>query len=283
MSEPQSSGDVDRVLDNIRKLVSTKGSERPAPRERLMLTSDLRVPQKDDTRDDTPKVDGPPLDLSLEARIAHLESAVASEQGFEPDGSEAQEPPLDGIMPDLAALFREEKTADVSPPDPEGSGQAAGPDPQPVEADHPVPAAPEASVPATQSDHVSVTDSWAFDVLPSAPSPQSSAPEQAVTDDGARADPTRSQAAPSTDPMEDDQAIPFIHATHPRPSADRPAEAIGSADDDATLLDEDMLRELVAEIVREELSGALGERITRNVKKLVRREIMRALAAREFD
>lgn len=52
-----------------------------------------------------------------------------------------------------------------------------------------------------------------------------------------------------------------------------------SADD---YLDEDSLRELVASIVREELQGPLGERITRNVRKLVRREIHRALAAHDL-
>lgn len=49
------------------------------------------------------------------------------------------------------------------------------------------------------------------------------------------------------------------------------------------VLDEEMLRDLVAEIVREELQGALGERITRNVRKLVRAEIQRALAANKFS
>jgi hypothetical protein len=52
---------------------------------------------------------------------------------------------------------------------------------------------------------------------------------------------------------------------------------------DETLLDEDTLREMVADIVRQELQGALGERITRNVRKLVRREIHRALMAQEFE
>ncbi|WP_019296121.1 MULTISPECIES: hypothetical protein [unclassified Leisingera] len=47
-------------------------------------------------------------------------------------------------------------------------------------------------------------------------------------------------------------------------------------------LDEDALRDLVASIVREELQGPLGERITRNVRKLVRREIHRALAAHDL-
>ncbi|HAV07885.1 MAG TPA: hypothetical protein DEF12_08140 [Rhodobacteraceae bacterium] len=52
---------------------------------------------------------------------------------------------------------------------------------------------------------------------------------------------------------------------------------------DDAIIDEDMLREMVADIVRQELMGALGERITRNVRKLVRREIHRALSAQEFE
>jgi hypothetical protein len=48
-------------------------------------------------------------------------------------------------------------------------------------------------------------------------------------------------------------------------------------------LDEDMLRDLVGDIVRQELQGALGERITRNVRKLVRREIHRMLISQELE
>lgn len=53
--------------------------------------------------------------------------------------------------------------------------------------------------------------------------------------------------------------------------------------DDATIMDEDALRELVSQLVREELQGALGERITRNVRKLVRREIQRALVSKDLE
>jgi cell pole-organizing protein PopZ len=53
--------------------------------------------------------------------------------------------------------------------------------------------------------------------------------------------------------------------------------------EDEAVLDEETLRELVAEIVRQELQGALGERITRNVRKLVRREIQRALTSNELE
>jgi hypothetical protein len=53
--------------------------------------------------------------------------------------------------------------------------------------------------------------------------------------------------------------------------------------EDEGYFDETVLRDLVRDLIREELSGALGERITRNVRKLVRAEINRALTARDFD
>lgn len=49
-----------------------------------------------------------------------------------------------------------------------------------------------------------------------------------------------------------------------------------------TALDESVLRDMVREMIREELQGTLGERITRNVRKLVRAEINRVLASRDL-
>lgn len=60
------------------------------------------------------------------------------------------------------------------------------------------------------------------------------------------------------------------------------AAVLGEALDRGFEVDEAALREMVADIVRQELQGALGERITRNVRKLVRREIHRALAAHDL-
>lgn len=51
----------------------------------------------------------------------------------------------------------------------------------------------------------------------------------------------------------------------------------------AAALGEPALRALVAEIVREELRGELGARITGNIRKLVRREILRAQSLRDTD
>ncbi len=60
-------------------------------------------------------------------------------------------------------------------------------------------------------------------------------------------------------------------------------ETGGEISDEEQILDEATLRELVAEILRAELQGPLGERITRNMRKLVQREVQRALAARDLD
>mmetsp|Transcript_1107 Transcript_1107/g.2212 ORF Transcript_1107/g.2212 Transcript_1107/m.2212 type:complete len:422 (-) Transcript_1107:312-1577(-) len=73
------------------------------------------------------------------------------------------------------------------------------------------------------------------------------------------------------------------------PAAD-PVEDLGDArspftfpETDEGILDEDTLREIIVEVVREELQGVLGQRITRNVRKMVRREIRLALAAEDLE
>ena len=48
-------------------------------------------------------------------------------------------------------------------------------------------------------------------------------------------------------------------------------------------VDDDLLRTMVASLVREELQGALGERMTDRLRKLVRREVQIALGQRERD
>ena len=49
----------------------------------------------------------------------------------------------------------------------------------------------------------------------------------------------------------------------------------------APILDEESLRDLINAIVREELQGELGERIGRNLRKLIRQEIAQFLDERE--
>lgn len=90
---------------------------------------------------------------------------------------------------------------------------------------------------------------------------------------GSDDDRTARQGAPATGSA--------VDATSGNAGAEQRAAAADAVNgllaDGGDTLDEDALRDLVADIVRQELQGALGERITRNVRKLVRREIHRAL------
>ncbi|MEM6311791.1 MAG: hypothetical protein AAF754_17290 [Pseudomonadota bacterium] len=96
-------------------------------------------------------------------------------------------------------------------------------------------------------------------------------PAMAVTPDGVELDQSETvadHAVGTNDVAPDEQVL------------DAAAETLSGEPD---VLDEEVLRDLVSEIVRQELQGALGERITRNVRKLVRREIHRAMATQDLD
>ena len=84
-----------------------------------------------------------------------------------------------------------------------------------------------------------------------------------------------------------DQVVSFDSHRARAPSAEaKAAEPLELTDPDGnplTILDEEALQEIVRQLIREELQGSLGERITRNVRKLVRAEINRALTARSLD
>lgn len=84
---------------------------------------------------------------------------------------------------------------------------------------------------------------------------------------------------------DDAEATPSAAAAETTKAGPKPVpDAAPKAEMDlSALIDHDALRDMVAAVLREELNGALGERITRNVRKLVRREINRVLVSREFD
>ncbi|WP_371153232.1 hypothetical protein [Jannaschia sp. 2305UL9-9] len=100
------------------------------------------------------------------------------------------------------------------------------------------------------------------------------------------------QAAPLDADTEVEAAVDTLAAENVTPLSTHPTFADEDDDDDTdvdladisdAVTTDDALRDLIAEIVRQELSGALGERITRNVRKLVRREIRQMLSSGEFD
>jgi len=132
-----------------------------------------------------------------------------------------------------------------------------------------------------------------------APEPQSTAAE--AGDHDAAAMETVEDAEP-TRPIFSRRVQPDAPETPDAPdtsdtSADPQADAHGTDVDDLGaepspfafpdpedgILDEDTLREIIVDVVREELQGVLGQRITRNVRKMVRREIRLALAAEDLE
>lgn len=74
------------------------------------------------------------------------------------------------------------------------------------------------------------------------------------------------------------EPVATVHADDTQVSTAFAEDQVDAALDEQ-IIDEETLRVMVAEIVRAELHGELGERITRNVRKLVRQEVARALVA----
>lgn len=85
-----------------------------------------------------------------------------------------------------------------------------------------------------------------------------------------------SDAAPETN-------LPIAADADPEPVGPLPTEFVDADGMQLDVLDEHALQEIVRQTLRAELQGELGERITRNVRKLVRAEINRALMARDLD
>jgi hypothetical protein len=114
---------------------------------------------------------------------------------------------------------------------------------------------------------------------PVAPAPTAAEPNTTAPDAEATAQPALASVREA--PVNPAPIAAEATTTAPAPEAeDQPV--LGEDDGEDMVFDEAMLRELVTDILREELQGALGQRITRNVRKLVRSEIARALATRDL-
>jgi hypothetical protein len=307
MSDPLKSTDIEDVLSSIRRLVSEETGERPAKGDaapgnsRLVLTPALRVneagPDEDHAQggDQDDRAGDPP---------AHTDDGAADDY---PDVTIPAQPEAG----DAPATADAETDAPVT-------ADAADVDPTQVDdAQHLIDAFVAEEVHRTDAADMSQSDGT--DAAPhAAPTAHADAAQNETRADQPAEEPAGDDSAPALD-WEDhtagDQAHPQerhgwsgtlydaarAHGTEPpeQPAAQAPRQTPPTeettdtdardeaydflSDDDDAVLDEEALRELVAEIVRQELQGALGERITRNVRKLVRREIHRALSAQEFD
>ncbi|WP_417248096.1 hypothetical protein [Celeribacter sp.] len=223
--------------------------------------------------DDTPEPDAAShvAGLSLEERIAELEQAIgAVEDEWEPDGSLDLD---DEIPHEVPRAFTQKAVMD----DHAAQGNAPKGEAAQDEASQEMPV--ETATPL--GDNVHVLGSF-----------------------GSRAVPNQEHAeAPTVDAMEQDDLAPVFPEVddfapagfHDDPSSaaivqdggdfafdDELPEVEEEAETPVTL-DEAALRAVVADVLGEELRGHLGERMTRNIRRLVRREVQRALAMRDLS
>lgn len=270
MSEPMSSTEIEDVLSSIRRLVSD--DMRPAPKlaasvgDKLILTPALRVVQTEaEMAEPLPAAVSDPVPMFVAVPRVHLMDA--------PRGG------LGDVVASVGAAVDaspDDWEAEVGDSAPQPDIAAANPWALPVEEDfaaHDVLAEPPLA--AAPHDHFEYHAAEA--TLPA------QTPAWAQEDDVTQDDEAEAPAAPlhgtvEPDPVWADAAEASVLAALAEPDA-----AEEDAFDQAMRFDEDVLRELVRDMLREELAGKMGERITRNIRKLVRAEIARALAAQEFE
>jgi hypothetical protein len=323
MVGPLSSEEIDDVVSSVRRLVSNEQRPRSLSRdlnsERLVLTPALRVLAETGPLSPlllaTPVVE--PEDEAA-ANRAEIGTAPPTSVWAEGDPVLVEADWEDDIWTDAAPSLAEAALgADVAEVLPGTAGKT--PDapvvlesPEPVETDwsaaDPIPFVPlrrRAEVLAAR-----LADEGQVQAASPGPAEPAAVPEaepvpsaefepvaedvlQGVADDGPAEGPGDVILA---DPEPDDLAFANAMASQADPitgpdSLDEPplldVEAgSGLVDADGALidvLDETALQEIVRHIIRDELQGQLGERITRNVRKLVRAEINRALIARDLD
>jgi len=322
MSDPVTNVEIEDVLSSIRRLVSEgdkdrgamadaanedtgsedEGPAEPAKPEALVLTPALRVAGSEEPEAEAP---APESDPDQET-AAH--GAEEDETTSEDVADTHHEPEFADSAPDMPDMAPEVDDAgdEAAPEDPVEGGawsdrtrlEATIAELEAAVSDQPFDWEPDGSEDAEPVTWPAMGRSFedAEDAELSE-EPEVSAPEQAAQDVAEQEAPRDALQDAAWDDAperneEDDPApeqIPTLGDDGDEDEADWPGDAAYAEDDLDTVLsedgtiDEDMLRELVAEIVREELQGTLGERITRNVRKLVRREIHRVLSSQDFD
>jgi len=321
MSDPMTNTEVEDVLASIRRLVSDDKrpeiqEEKAGATDRLVLTPSLRVMD-----DPEPEARSEADEAAIEAEVAWaaLDQAQNSEdvasqtelevaENFEKhaieDVASEEMASIQGAFVDLAdddepETTDVEVTADAQTHEPvqddeQHSGLASNELDEPDQTDGTAGAVPSEDL-ASESEPEELSNAdmetqslsekiAALETL-IAGQADDYEPETAGDGDNAGTEPPTLEweDADDTDDMDVQQAESEIHDHVVEDALDDEEEITQVFSSDEDVLDEEALRELVSDIVREELQGALGERITRNVRKLVRREIHRALAAQELE
>ncbi len=285
-TEPDEAEDLDpsegsAVLDNLRSALSQDHSEAAEYEEEDSLED---VPTDAVAEDDV--TDTAETLEAVEEAIAfqELDAGPEDESALEDDARWSVEDTQDDSEEHVAEVMEEAAEAEDHQPmeDERAEQDLSEPAPEPESAEE------EQVNWHEDAPEESADDAWAH-VEPApepVPEPDHEEPEVAEAADPepeedapAQFSSSRTHEAVSEPEIAEDPAAETVF----HEEGDEDIAAVDLADFDEAVIDEEMLRDLVAEIVRQELTGTLGERITRNVRKLVRREIHRAMLTRDFD
>lgn len=256
MSEPMSSVEIEDVLSSIRRLVSEdfrpslRHAAQPPAGDKLILTPALRV-----VSNRAPNWDEGD-DWYEESR-----AEVVLEWAVEP----VPEPQAGGVgAPVTEAPMAEDVAGEV-------------PEPQILRLAEPVPPA----YPVVAEDSIGFAELFEEVYV----SREALAPGEDPAPAWAQEDPgeTEQVAEARPEPVFVDPSWADSAAAEAIARLEQHEEAELFAEAPEMTFDEAVLRDLVRDLIREEMQGGLGEKITRNVRKLVRAEISRVLAARDFD
>ena len=283
MSDPVTNVEIEDVLSSIRRLVSESGGAQAEVRKASKIFENKAPEPVSEAESPTEKpavLDKLVLTPSL--RVAEApETVVESEDSSEPEAeAELEIEAADEAEDATEAVEHHAKVSEETQPEAaseEGAERAAEAEQGPEQSADEHSKAPEGE---SLKDRIEQLEA----AVSSQDGEWEEENEESVEtlqweDHGNEDDTDENMSAPEA----------FAEQHHDFDAADEADEVTQAEDEydflagDETLLDEDALREMVADIVRQELQGALGERITRNVRKLVRREIHRALMAQEFE
>lgn len=322
MSEPMTSGTTEDVLTSIRRLVSQDLRPAPMPprspavtptdgapaaqivsrivvSDKLILTPALRVVSSREAKpaEAAPSADAP----SLAASAATMLPPLAKPQGplprlhLEAAHSAALGAAAQAKTPDLVAALSQAVDQRAAL-DWESEAGENGDDTEALNWDNFVfvRRSMQDLWAARGSDSAATTPAAA--TPPAASSPATAAPQaeeapalDAVTDavTAAWADAAEAEVIAGLRDLGMPEAAEPLTKAEAAPARDpevATAEVIpGVAQTEDDIFSEQVLRELVRDLIREELQGGLGERITRNIRKLVRAEIARSLAVQDLS
>lgn len=297
MAGPLSTEEIEDVVSSVRRLVSNEQSPRPMSRDlsadRLLLTPALRVVSEASPL--SPLVLDPQIEAELEDPVvAASDPADDAVELIEAEWEDELWAPPEVVSLGEVALGAEEAEV-LLPPADEAAELVAEVEDLPdawaevgsdwVEAE-PIPFVPLRR--RAENLAARVAAGGVVDPTPITPDLRAADPAPAAEE---RPEPVAGQSLPADDVHEEPATVaadPLREAEVEPESAEAPPQRMPTEilDADGTplaVLDEAALQEIVRQMIREELQGDLGERITRNVRKLVRAEINRALIARDLD